>query len=111
MKWTFGNVAFMIGFFGAIIVGLLGAFKVFELGAWTSAILIVAGLLIGFLNAKESEKMPLMIASLVIGGGAGVLSSLAFVGIYIAAILAALALVAVPAGVVIGVMVFMNKGK
>jgi hypothetical protein len=73
--------------------------------------LIVAGLIIGFLNAKEVEKMPLMVASLVIGGGAGVLSTLTLVGTFITAILGALALVVVPAGIAIAVVVFMNKGK
>ena len=111
MKFNIGTIAFLIGFFGSILVGLLGAFGVFESGAMVSSILVISGIIIGLMNIEQKEKVPMMIASLVIGLGAGVLGSLAFVGEFIVAVLNSMAVVFVPAGMVIAVLVVMEKAR
>ena len=112
MKMNFGKYAFMIGFFGAILVGLLGGFGLFDVSsAIITTILIIAGLAIGYLNADAKEQVPLMIAALVIGAGSAALVALEYVGEFIGAILAALSLVAIPMAVVIAIMVFYQKAK
>jgi hypothetical protein len=106
-----GSIAYMVGFFGAIIVGILGGLKFFEIGPVVSAILVVAGIVIGLVNIMEKEAMSVMIAALIIGAGAGILASLPLVGEFIGAIMAALAMVILPAALVVAFKTVMTKAK
>ncbi len=101
----------MLGFFGALIIGVAVGFGIFEIGAMISTILIVAGLVIGMFNVGAGEKVSIMVASLLIGGGAGILANLPFVGEFIVAILTTLAMVVLPAGLVVAFKVIMDKAK
>ena len=112
MKWDMkylGKIAFLIGFFGALVLGLLAGLKLFTAGVWLTTILIIAGIIVGLLNVKAKEEVALMVAALVIGAGAGVLATLPFVGAIIAEILKALAEVMLPAGIVIAFNTFREK--
>jgi hypothetical protein len=106
-----GAIAYIVGFFGALLVGVLSAIGVFEMGIIGTTTLILAGVLIGLMNISNNEKMPVMVASLIIGAGAGVLATLPFVGDFLVAILGSLAKVVIPAGIVVAFMVIMEKLK
>lgn len=111
MKMGMGNIAFMVGFFGSILLGLLSGLEIFTAGPWLTMALIIAGVIIGIMNITDKESVSIMIAALVIGGGAGVLAGLEFVGGIIAAILSAMASVILPVGIVVAVKVFMTKAN
>lgn len=106
-----GAIAYMVGFFGAILVGLLVGLGAFEMGVVLTTILIISGIVIGLINIVDSESIPLMVAALVIGGGAGILSTLPWLGELIASVLSALAMVILPAAVVVAFKVIMQKAK
>jgi len=83
MEKQIGNYAFIGGVALAIILGLLSAFDVS--GAytpWLGALLVLAGLIVGFLNVtgKETKEFLLVTAVLIIaagmGGASGVLGNI-----------------------------------
>ena len=108
---SFGGWAFVIGIIGALVLGLLAGLGMFEAGVTLTTVLVVAGLVIGFMNINASEAVPMMLAGLVIGGGAGILSTLPLMGAVVVAILASLAKVVIPAVIVIAVKTVYDKAK
>ena len=111
-KIGISGIIYLIGIGGAIIVGLLqGLFATFEAPAIVATVFVVAGLLIGFLNITIKEAVPFMIATLMIGIGAGIFAILPFVGTVITAILTNIAAVSIPAGTVVGVMTIVSKSN
>lgn len=93
-KIGFSAWLYMIGFFGAIILGLLeGAGIDFLVGAtWVIWVLITTGLLIGVFNVTASETQGVLLAALVIGSAGGIISVLPGVGGIIDAVLTKVAL-------------------
>ena len=61
VKMNLRSIAYMVGFFGSIVAGLLMSLSVFEMTALVSTILIISGLIIGFANVGDGEKVPMMI--------------------------------------------------
>ena len=110
-KMTAGAIAFLVGIGLAVLLGILKSIGAFEGGPVVNTILILAGLVIGFMNISQKETLPIMVSALVIGAGSGVLAVLPVVGGMLEAILSALALVALPAGIVVAVMTFYNKAR
>ena len=54
---------FLIGVLVALIVGLFGSFIGVSLtDAWVAIVLVIIGLLVGFLNVTEKESMPFLLA-------------------------------------------------
>jgi hypothetical protein len=110
-KMGIGRIAYLIGFFGAIIVGLLVGLGTIEAGTMLTTILVLAGVIIGFMNIATKESTAFMVASLVIGAGAGLLADLAFIGPFIVAVLSAIAAVILPAAVIVAVKEFMVRAS
>ena len=108
-----GKIAFLIGIVGALLLGILNALNVFDASTvpMISIGLIIAGVVIGILNVKGGEAVPVMVASLVLGGSAGILAVLPQVGDAISTILASLATVVLPAALVVAVVVLVKKLK
>lgn len=101
----------MIGFFGAIIIGFLSMFENFEMGLFLTTVLVLSGVGIGLFNITQKEKVPMMLATLVIGLGSAGLSVLPFIGGLFQAILETLSIVFVPTGIVIAFFVIMEKSR
>ena len=111
-KIGISGIIYLIGIVGAIIVGILqGLFAAFEAPAIIATIFVVAGLLIGFLNITIKEAVPFMVATLMIGIGAGIFAILPFVGVLLTAVLTNVAAVSIPAGTVVAVMTIIRKAK
>ena len=100
-KNQIGNIAFLVGIIGSVVLGALSGLELFTAGIWFTVLLIVSGLVIGYMNITRSEAVPVMVSALVIGGGAGILATLPVVGTLIEAVLASLAKVILPAGITI----------
>jgi len=115
MKWMkpkgMGGWAFLLGFFGAIVLGLLAGLGTFTAGASLVTVLVVAGIVIGLLNVTGKEALVVMVAALVLGGGAGIMTTLPFVGGIIEQIFINLASVMMPAAMVIAIKAVYEKAR
>ncbi|MBT7903634.1 hypothetical protein HN587_07260 [Candidatus Woesearchaeota archaeon] len=94
-----GSWAFIIGVIIAIVAGF------FSIGAVMTSILIVLGLIVGFLNVTSNETNNFLFAALVLvvvsGFGGGMLGNVQTVGPYLQRIFAALLTFVVPATVIV----------
>jgi len=94
MAMKMGSWAFMIAFFGAIIVAVLGNFNVWAANDWVWWILIIAGLIVGFINVMREEALLYMVAVLSLTAVTGIIAGLPAVGGLLESILASIAVVA-----------------
>ncbi len=99
-----GNYAFIIGVIIAVILGLV------SLGTatpWLASLLVVLGLIVGFLNVAGSEtKEFLLVAAVLIiaaglGGAANTLGGIVYIGEYLSRIFTQLLAFVVPATVIV----------
>ena len=98
-----GSWAFIIGVIIAIIVGL---FTTSGTGnAVTTTVLIILGLIVGFLNVTGRETTPFLLASLslviVSNFGGQVLANVATVGPYLQGVLNAITIFVIPAAIIV----------
>ena len=80
---------YMIGFFGAILLGLLEGMGVDALAnaTWVPWLLVVVGVMIGLYNVTTSETTGVLLAALVLGAASGILALLPVVGTALDAIM------------------------
>ena len=102
----FGVWAFVIGvilaLIGGILVGLLGAGQV-----WVTSILIILGLIVGFVNVTKSETKDYLMAAAVLvivayfGGATFQQIGLKTVGTYLQSVLNAILTFVIPATIIV----------
>jgi len=111
-----GGYAFLIGLVIAIIVGIAGP----NLGGWQvwlNSLLVIAGLLVGWLNVsrRETQSFGLLATMLIIaayaGNASGILASVQFVGAWLQGVLAELLVFLVPAVVVAAIKGILEIGQ
>ena len=106
MKKKIGEISFILGVILAVIIGLVGRYLA-GVEIWLISLLIILGLLVGFLNVtgKQTKEFVLMAVALVVvayaGGASGTLTSILYLGDYLAGIFNALMAFVVPAVVVV----------
>jgi hypothetical protein len=106
MKKKIGEISFVLGVVLAVIIGLLGSYLE-QMGAWIISLLIVLGLIVGFVNVtrKQTKDFVLMAVALVLvsyaGGASGTLTGIVYMGDYLAGVFNALMAFVVPAVVVV----------
>jgi len=110
-KMGLSTILFLVGFFGAILIGALQYFDVLGEKAWIPIFLIVAGIVIGVMNVKIKERVPVALATLLLGASAGVLSQIPSVGAFFEAILTKIAFLSVPIGIVVAFMILYERLK
>ncbi|RMF54837.1 hypothetical protein D6745_04005 [Candidatus Woesearchaeota archaeon] len=95
----FGKWVFLIGILIAVIIGLISPGMDDGLWVW---ILIVLGLVIGFLNITEKESTPFLVATITLVITTGALSGLGeFLGGILTAILKYVTVLVAPAAIVV----------
>ncbi|MBW2966817.1 hypothetical protein KY342_06970 [Candidatus Woesearchaeota archaeon] len=106
MNEDVGKYAYIVGVIAAVIVGALASY----LGAalsWLTSLVILAGLIVGFMNVGTKEIKEFLLVSTVLvivafaGGAAGTLGKVEIVGPYLAGIFTQLLAFVVPATVVV----------
>jgi len=107
MEKKVGHYSFIVGVILAVVLGLFATY----LGAatmWLTSLLVLLGLIVGFLNVagKETKEFLLVAAILVIvsfAGGAGALANLeAFgIGVYLEGIFNQIIAFVIPAAIVV----------
>ena len=106
MEKLVGRWSFIIGVILAIIVGLIGGL-LGELPPWLVSILILAGLVVGFLNVSGEDTKDFMIAGIVLiiavyaGNAADTLTNMKLIGIYISSIFSSIMAFVVPATIIV----------
>ena len=116
MDQKIGNYSFIIGVLIAIILGLalpLGDVTT----AWLTSILVVLGLIVGFLNVTGKETRDFLIVALILvlvayaGSAAESLSKVLYIGPYLGGIFKAIMAFVVPATIVVGLKDIWALGK
>jgi len=107
-----GRWAFLIGVILAVVIGLIGGLIGITLSVWWVAVLLmVIGLVVGFLNVNEDEAMPFVLSgtALVIISymGKDALTSVS----QVQDILNALSAIFVPATIIVAVKNVFNLAK
>lgn len=75
----------------------------------TTMLLVGGGLVIGYMNIKKGESLPFLVASLVLAGGAAALAIIPAVGGIIQTIFTQVALVTLPAALLVALLVVYKK--
>ena len=108
MEQKIGHYSFIGGVIIAVVLGLassqLGATTV----AWLTSLLVILGLVVGFLNVAGKEVKDFMLVATVLiiaafaGDASDTLSNVQYVGEYLAGIFSQLLAFIVPATIVVG---------
>lgn len=109
-----GNYSFIIGVIIAIVLGIV------SLGAatpWLTSLLVVLGLIVGFLNvaSKETKEFLIVAAVLIIaaglGGAGATLAGVEIIGTYLQGIFTQVLAFVVPATVVVALKDIWRMGQ
>ena len=111
-----GQWSFIIGVLLAIVVGLFAS----SLGQWTghlTLLLVILGLIVGFLNITEKEMTPFLVAAaalMLTGTSVNTLNSIDLgvsLGKYLAGIVTQIAVFVAPAAVVVALKAIQSLAK
>jgi len=102
-----GEYAFLVGIILAVLAGL-----VMQTGGWVAVLLVLLGVVIGFLNITQKETIPFLIASiaLLMAGSAG-LEKLPLVGGIVAAVISNVLHLVAPAAVIVALKTVYDLAK
>ena len=99
-----GEWAFLIGFVIAIVVSLVSVSDAVQ--GWLVLLLVVLGLIVGFLNVSERESTPFLVAAaalLIAGTTGGNLAVIPWIGSKLQAIVQNVAVFVTPAAIVVAI--------
>jgi hypothetical protein len=105
-----GELAFLVGVLIAILVGL------FQQGVATgtlATILVILGIIVGFLNISAKETTPYLVAAIALlaASGASGFISIWVIGSYLVAMLGNIALFVAPAAVIVALKTIITLAK
>ena len=117
MEQKIGHYSFIGGVIIAVVLGLASGALGATTAAWLTSLLVVLGLIVGFLNVvgKEVKDFMLVATVLIIAAFAGdasdTLGGVQFIGEYLAGIFSNLLAFVVPATVVVGLKEIWAMGQ
>lgn len=113
-----GEYAFIVGIIIALVLGLLGGLEALQPAEpYLVSILVILGLVIGFLNVTGKETMQFLTVSailaivLYVGGGAAGLKEILYIGNYIDSIVKYIMAIVVPAVIVVSLKEIVDMAK
>ena len=113
-----GQYSFIGGVIVAVVLGLVPSATLGAAAkAWLTSLLVVLGLIVGFLNVtgKETKEFMMVATVLIIasfaGGASDILGGVEVVGTYLKGIFTQILAFVVPATVVVGLKDVWNLGK
>lgn len=107
MEKKIGSYSFIVGVIIAVILGL-AASMLGDLAPWLTSLMIILGLIVGFLNVagKETKEFLLVAVALVIvsfaGSAGAIFGNVEIIGLYIQGVFTQIMAFVVPATVVVG---------
>lgn len=108
MEQKIGHYSFIGGVIIAFVLGLVPAATLGTASAWLASLLVILGLVVGFLNVtgKETKEFMMVAVVLIIAAYAGsaseTLASVQTIGPYLASIFSQILAFVVPATIVVG---------
>ncbi len=108
MEEKIGHYSFIGGVIIAVVLGLVPAATLGTAAAWLASLLVVLGLIVGFLNVtgKETKEFMMVATVLIIaafaGGASETLGGVQYLGPYLQGIFSSILAFVVPATVVVG---------
>lgn len=99
-----GEWSFIVGTVIAVLIGLFSGSLGEGTKGWLVLLLVVFGLVVGFLNITEKETTPFLVAgiALIATGTAGnTLSVIPVVGAYVSGVVSAIAVFVAPAAIIV----------
>ena len=108
-----GFIAFIVGLIIAVVVGLLAAFGVMDMGNTAIIIiLLILGILVGILNISKEEMIPMLLATiaLIVVGGVFAPLKIAAIGAILDNIVSLLATLMAPAAIIVAVKALIAVG-
>ena len=109
-----GKWAFIVGFLIAIIIGLFSSDLGSNVQGWIILVLVVLGLIVGFLNIAEIKQTPFLVAAvaLLVTGTAEVsLAVIPQIGHYLQDIIKNITAFVAPAAIVVAVKAIVSLAK
>ena len=117
MEQKIGQYSFIGGVIIAVVLGLFSSNLGGNATAWLLSLLVVLGLIVGFLNVggKETKDFLLIAVALIIAAFAGdasaILGSVQYVGQYLAGVWSYILAFVVPATIVVGLKQMWSMGQ
>jgi hypothetical protein len=114
MAKKMGEWAFIVGIVIAIVISLFSSSLSSDVQGWLVLLLVVLGLIVGFLNVTAAESTPFLIAAvaLLLTGTAGsTLSIIPRVGGYLEMIVKYIAVFVTPAAIVVALKSIQSMAK
>jgi len=117
MEEKIGHYSFIGGVIVAVVLGLVPATALGGATPWLASLLVVLGLIVGFLNVtgKETKEFMLVATVLIIaafaGGASETLGGVQYIGQYLQGIFSSMLAFIVPATVVVGLKDIWNLGQ
>ena len=108
MEQKIGHYSFIGGVILAVVLGLVPTATLGTAAAWLTSLLVVLGLIVGFINVTGKETKEFMMVAIVLiiaafaGGASDKLKGVELIGPYIAGIFSQILAFVVPATVVVG---------
>ncbi len=99
-----GGWAFILGIVIAIIAGLTAGYLDIITAGYIALVLVILGLIIGFLNLNDKEMQPFLIAAIALmlmqlsAGGLGLIP---YIGLYLVSMVQNIAVFVMPAALVV----------
>ena len=110
-KKSLGEWAFVLGVLLALLGGFLVSFGLVS-GGTVALVLVVLGLLVGFLNVTEKETAPFLIAAIaLLAAGSAGLGTLPVIGLYLGSVLLYISTFVAPAAVIVGLKAILELAK
>ena len=117
MEQKIGHYSFIGGVIIAVVLGLASSALGAAATAWLTSLLVVLGLVAGFINVtgKETKEFMLVAVVLIIAAGMGnasqTLSGVQFIGQYLSGIFTQVLAFVVPAAIVVGLKDVWSLGQ
>ena len=108
MEQKIGHYSFIGGVIIAVVLGLVPSATLGTAAAWLASLLVLLGLIVGFLNVtgKETKEFMMVVTVLIIasfaGGASDTLGKVQTIGPYLAGIFTQILTFVVPATIVVG---------
>ncbi len=99
-----GGWAFILGVIIAIVAGLAAGYLDAVTAAYVTLVLVILGLIVGFLNLNDKEVQPFLVAAIALmlmQITAGGLNLIPYVGVYLASMVQKIAMFVMPAALVV----------
>ncbi len=117
MEQKIGHYSFIIGVIIAVVLGLFSTQLGVQTAGWLASLLVVLGLIVGFLNISGKQTKDFMFVATVliiaafVGNGTGTLAGVEAIGPYLAGVFSQIVAFVVPAVIVVGLKQVWSLGQ